>query len=158
MRLTLKEHNAKNIKRARHIMRAGSCRQSLTLRNGKLYTMRYNPGRQPRTASQQKSWSLFAEANRLTTADFHNPSRKAYWQKKFEQQSRYKTARGLAKAYYIKVLKAKMSSHTPDVPTLVHPIAHTFRPLNLPAASSLIAPRPARRYIRRPSTQRQHTQ
>lgn len=115
MRLTLKEHNATNIKRARHVLRSSSLRSSLTVRNGRIYTMRYNPGVQPRTESQQNSWSLFKEANRLAAIDFHDPARKAYWLRKFRQQSRYKTARGLAKAHYIALLKAQSSRPKQDV-------------------------------------------
>lgn len=108
MKIVLTHHNALTIKRARHVCRQASMRMSLTLRNGNIYTMRYNPGVQPRTASQQSSWSLFKEANRLVTADFHNPSRRAFWLEKHKSQSRYKTARGLARAYYIGVLKSRM--------------------------------------------------
>lgn len=109
MKIVLAHHNATNIKRIRHICRSASVRQNITLRNGRLYTMRYNPGRQPRTASQQNSWSIFTEANRLATADFRDPSRRAYWNSKLKTQSRYKTARGLAKAFYIAQLRSRRS-------------------------------------------------
>ncbi|MCQ2203480.1 MAG: hypothetical protein MJZ15_03445 [Bacteroidales bacterium] len=139
MRLTLTSHTPANIKRARHLFRHSNCRTNITVRNGRIYTMRYNPGVQPRTESQEKSWSLFKEANRLTTADFHNPSKKAYWQQKLKSQSRYKTARGLARAYYINLLRQRVSSRHADVKTATAFAASRLRPFffsssNLPSA------------------------
>lgn len=137
MKLTLRTYNAQNIKRARHICRHNSHRQSLTLRNGQLYTMRYNPGIQPRTESQEKSWSIFKEANRLATADFHNPSRKAYWHNKLKSQTKYKTARGLAKAFYIALLKHKMSAFKANHDSDSRLAAHSLRPVFTHNASKI---------------------
>lgn len=116
MKVTLKVHNAHTVKQAKSLFRRSAQRQNLTLRHGQLYTMRYNPGVQPRTEAQEKSWSLFKEANRLATNDFHDPERKAYWQQQLKSQTKYKTARGLAKAHYIALLKAQMSARKADVP------------------------------------------
>lgn len=143
MKLTLAEHTPQNIKRVRHKLRRNSNRMNITIRNGNLYTMRYNPGIQPRTESQEMSWSLFKEANRLATSDFHNPSRKTYWQQKLKEQTRYKTARGLAKAYYIKVLKQKMSTHKVDIPAATRLATATIRPIlnntyNMPACLPIL--------------------
>lgn len=115
MRITLKEMSALNVKRVRREVRRGRVRQSLTLRNGVLYTMKYNPGEQPRTESQEKSWATFREANRLAARDFSDPKRREYWKERLKGQERYKTARGLAKAYYIGMLKRKMAKERENV-------------------------------------------
>lgn len=115
MRITLKEMSNLSVKRVRRVMRGGRVRQSLTLRNGALYTMKYNPGEQPRTEEQEKSWAIFREANRLATQDFRDMKRREYWKERARKQERYKTARGLAKAYYIGMLKRKMAKERQDV-------------------------------------------
>lgn len=143
MKLTLVSHTPQNIKRTRHLLRVSSQRQNVTVRNGHIYTMRYNPGIQPRTEAQEKSWSLFKEANRLATADFHNPSKKAYWQKKLKEQSRYKTARGLAKAYYINLLKARMLHKTNIIRLSNSQAAVSLRPLPHVESSSSASLLPA---------------
>lgn len=61
-------------------------------------------------------FSNIRHINRLATNDFHNPERKAYWQQRLKSQTKYKTARGLAKAHYIALLKAQMSARKADVP------------------------------------------
>lgn len=114
MKVVLKDMSALNLKRARRIVRRERVRQNLTLRHGVLYTMRYNPGVQPRTESQEKSWSVFKEANRLAARDFRDMKRREYWRMRVRNQSRYKTARGLAKAYYISALKRKMAAEIQD--------------------------------------------
>lgn len=53
MKLLLKDNNPTNIKHVRRMFRRSSHRLNVTLRNGNLYTMRYNPGLQPRTESQK---------------------------------------------------------------------------------------------------------
>ncbi|MCQ2228214.1 MAG: hypothetical protein MJZ13_00530 [Bacteroidales bacterium] len=126
MKLTLIDNNPLTLKRARSLYRRREPRHRLTLRNGNLYTMRYNPGIQPRTESQEKSWSLFKEANARVAADFAVPSRKAHWVRLQRKQSRYKTARGLARAYYMSLLKSQLANEIQDI-----------KSSNLSAASSL---------------------
>lgn len=145
MKIVLKDNNAQNIKRARHIFRCYTHRMSLTIRHGRIYTMRYNPGTQPRTESQERSWSVFKEANRLTTADFHKPQRRAYWQQRLKSQSRYKTARGLARAYYIALLKRHIASATQDIKSSTVSAVACLRPVFLPSDH------PSNSAIRRPT-------
>lgn len=114
MKLTLKSNDDLTIKRMRSIFRRRVCHSRLTIRYGQAYTMRYNPGRQPRTECQEKSWSLFKEANARVAADFANPTTKAQWISRQRQQSRYKTARGMARAYYMQALKDRLSHQQQD--------------------------------------------
>lgn len=90
--------------------------------------MRYNPGIQPRTESQEKSWSLFKEANARVAADFANPDKRAHWQRLQRQQSRYKTARGLARAYYMSQLKSQLNNKPQDIPSSSLSAASSLRP------------------------------
>lgn len=129
MKLQLKDNNPTSIKRVRHMFRRSSRRLNVTLRNGALYTMRYNPGLQPRTESQERSWSIFKEANRLATADFHDPRRRAYWHQRLKSQSRYKTARGLARAYYISLLKSRLSHLNADVHASTFLAVRSLKPI-----------------------------
>lgn len=115
MKLTLIANDPLAIKRARSLFRRREHRHRLTLRNGSFYTMRYNPGAQPRTESQEKNWSLFKEANARVAADFADPSRKAHWIRLQQRQSRYKIARGLARAYYMSALKAQLAQKPQDI-------------------------------------------
>ncbi|MCQ2229441.1 MAG: hypothetical protein MJZ13_06830 [Bacteroidales bacterium] len=114
MKLTLKYNDDITIKRIRSVFRRRIGHSRITVRNGQAYTMRYNPGRQPRTECQEKSWSLFKEANARVAADFANPTTKAQWISRQRQQSRYKTARGMARAYYMQVLKDHLSQQQQD--------------------------------------------
>lgn len=115
MKLVLKSNDALTIKRMRSVYRRRVGHSRITIRYGNVYTMRYNPGRQPRTESQEKSWSLFKEANARVAADFANPARKAHWVRRQRQQSRYKTARGLARAYYMQVLRTQILHKRQDI-------------------------------------------
>lgn len=115
MKLKLISNDPTTIKRMRSIFRRRIGHSRITIRNGQTYTMRYNPGRQPRTECQEKSWSLFKEANARVAADFANPDKKAYWVQRQRQQSHYKTARGLARAYYMQSLKEAVSRRKQDM-------------------------------------------
>ncbi|MCQ2203840.1 MAG: hypothetical protein MJZ15_05315 [Bacteroidales bacterium] len=117
MKLTLVSNDSYIINKARRLLRRGPNRISISIRKGNLYTMTYNPGRQPRTESQQKNWSLFKQANALVAADFANPKRRSLWNSRLKSQSRYKTARGLARAYYIAQLRRHMSQKHYDKPS-----------------------------------------
>jgi len=115
MKVTLVSNDPHIIKKARSLYRRRVGNLRLTMRNGNLYTMNYNPGVQPRTEKQEKSWSLFKEANLRVTNDFKDPSKKAHWQNLQKKQSQYKTARGLARAYYMSALKRQMNDIKQDV-------------------------------------------
>ena len=108
--LTLHHNDRHLIKKARRIVKRNNASFRLTVRNGHVYTMHFNPGLQPRTESQQKNWSLFAKANAMVANDFADVDKKKAWILKLSRQTRYKTARGLARAYYINVLRRQMSS------------------------------------------------
>lgn len=129
MKLTLKSNDSLTIKRARSLCRRRVGHSRLTLRNGQLYTMRYNPGRQPRTDSQKNNWSLFKEANRLVAADFASPEAKNHWLTLHRKQSHYKTARGLARAHYIARLRSQMNAEHPVQPSSRRLPYTSLRPL-----------------------------
>lgn len=114
MQIALISDDPHTIKQARSLFRRKVGHSRLTLRNGKVYTMRYNPGIQPRTECQEKSWSLFKEANRRVAEDFADPHKKARWQRLQKEQSQYKTARGLARAHYMSALRLEMQSRHQD--------------------------------------------
>lgn len=121
MKLTLNEYTPSNIRRARNLLRRTTSLR-LFVRNGRCFTVTYNPGRQPDSLAQLHNRSLFKKANDMVAADFANPVRRNYWFRKLRSQSRYKTARGLARAFYMAILKARMSkADCPDVALSVTP-------------------------------------
>lgn len=127
MKLTLFEHTPQNIRRARKILRRTTSLR-LFVRGGKCFTVTYNPGRQPNSKAQLNNRSIFKQANDRVAADFANPAKRKYWLRKLKSQSRYKTARGLARAYYMALLKTSAEKHA-----IITPIRHSFGPF----ASSL---------------------
>lgn len=90
------------MKQARRLLRRSGIR--LTVRNGRVYTIKATAIEQPRTAKQLKNWAIFTEANRLTDRDLRENSRKRMWRRRAIKEG-YKTARGCAKAYYVKMIK-----------------------------------------------------
>jgi len=127
MKLTLVSNDSRTLKIARKAYRRNSDGLRITFRHGQAYTMRYNPGVQPRTETQEKSWALFKEANARVAADFADPSKKAHWVRVQKQQSRYKTARGLARAHYISLLKSQIANKKQDIASSTKSAATSLR-------------------------------
>lgn len=111
----LTTYSPQTLKQVRRRIKRTSQNLRCTYRHGTLYTRRFTAPVQPRTESQQRNWSLFTEANTRVAADFADPQKKALWLKKAKQQSRYKTARGLAKAFYINMLKNKIKRQKQNI-------------------------------------------
>lgn len=91
------------LKRARRLMRRSGKR--LTVRNGCVYTIESKAIVQPRTERQLRNWALFTLANRLTDRDLRDNGRKRYWKRRARLEG-YKTARGCAKAYYVRMVRS----------------------------------------------------
>lgn len=100
MRLTLAENTT--IKQARKAVRCSGFR--LTVRNGCIYTIRAVDIKQPRSEKQQKNWEIMTEATRMADRDLKESAGKRYWMRRAKEEG-YKTARGCARAYYIKMIK-----------------------------------------------------
>ncbi len=109
MRLMLSSYTSAAIKRTRRLLQRDNSRITINTRYGKIFTQRKPLPVQPRTEQQEKNWSLFAKANQLVAADFANPRKRQYWIRRQSEQTRYKTARGLARAHYLAKLKIRMS-------------------------------------------------
>ncbi len=109
MRILLSTYTSAAIKRTRRLMQRDNSGITINTRHGKIFTQRKPRPVQPRTEQQEKNWSLFAKANQLVAADFANPQKRQYWIQRQQKQSRYKTARGLARAHYLSRLKLRMS-------------------------------------------------
>ncbi|MCQ2204512.1 MAG: hypothetical protein MJZ15_08735 [Bacteroidales bacterium] len=127
MKVSLTYNSPKNIRRARHLVRRSGL--LLTLRNGSLYTMAFRPGRQPDSEAQLKNRALFKEANDRVAADFANPSRREYWINKLHSQNKYKTARGLARAHYINILRNNLSNNDFNAATDTTTATLSLRPI-----------------------------
>lgn len=91
----------------RRMLRRNGGAHRVTVRNGKIYTMVYNPGRQPQTVFQRSAQEILARATRLAARDMCDNGVKYRWQKRARRLG-YKSAYGAAKAYYIKALKKRM--------------------------------------------------
>lgn len=136
MKLTLATNDLHAVSLLRKRMRRSSHNLTISVRHGKVFTQHLPRPVQPRTLLQQKSWSLLAEANRRVAADFANPQLRDKWCRLHSQQSLYKTARGLARAHYVSLLKSHVASIHNDKKRSCMAAAHTLR-LNLPSATSL---------------------
>ena len=107
MRIILSSYTPLALKRTRRLIQRDNSALTINTRHGKLFTQRKPKPIQPRSEHQEKNWALFTKANQLVAADFANPQKCRYWQQRQQKQSRYKTARGLARAYYIQQLKLR---------------------------------------------------
>lgn len=95
-----------SLKQGRRALRHSNYR--LTVRYGRVYTIKANDGRQPDSKRQLECRDLLMKANVMAKDDIARKGRKKYWER-MAQKSGYKTAMGCARAYYIKVLKNKVS-------------------------------------------------
>lgn len=151
MILRLTTYSSRAISKVRRLVKRGDPNMRCTYRHGTLYTRRYASPVQPRSDCQQRNWSLFAEANRRVTADFADPKKKALWLRKAKEQTRYKTARGLARAYYINILKTNLSRVSQPLSSALRRAVISLRP------SSALLPSDALYVVRNPSlTWRSH--
>lgn len=145
MALVQLSHNV-TLRGARRALTIHGSSFALTLRNGRVYTYRVRPVRQPNTAAQLHARSLLQQANILARRDLLRPGRRAYWQRR-AASSGYKTAIGCARAHYISRLKSRLSS-APS-PKAV-PVTAAPRPLTSPARlvrpSSTLPPLPLNRH------------
>ena len=123
----------------RRRMRRSSHGVRLTMRNGQAYSMVYHPACQPRTEQQQKNWSLFTEANRLVTVQFHSRNGRRYWLRRLRQQNVYKTARGLARAHFLSLLRSRMASTRQNIATSTPAAARTLRLCPVSIVSSAVS-------------------
>lgn len=97
-----------SLKQGRRALRHSNYR--LTVRYGRVYTIKANDGRQPDSKRQLECRDLLMKANVMAKDDIARKGRKKYWER-MAQKSGYKTAIGCARAYYIKVLKNKVVAH-----------------------------------------------
>lgn len=97
----------KNLKQARRALRHSGLR--LTVRYGRIYTIKAKEIKQPRTDKQQRNWQVMEKANKLADAELRREGGKEEWEKR-ARETGYKTARGCVRAYYIKIIKEKMDA------------------------------------------------
>lgn len=96
-----------SLRRARRVMTERGSGFRLTLRGGRLYTMKRVRCVQPDSVEQLKCRELLVRANEMARRDFEEVEKVEYWKKKAEETG-YKTARGCARAWYVRMLKERV--------------------------------------------------